>query len=102
MSGSSERPNPDLVPLTVAHGRKLFDQGKAIATVLDQLKPLLALTEDQQAEPENDPVLQIVELLTSISTAQQGQAQHQRILDRKLDFLIERLTASEQFGGSTD
>jgi len=102
MSGSSEKPSPDLAPLTVAHGRKLFDQGKAIATLLDQLKPLLALTEEREAEPEHDPVLKIVDLLTSISTAQQEQAQHQRILDRKLDFLIERLTASEQFGGSTD
>jgi len=80
----------------------LFDQGKAIATVLDQLKPLLVLTEEQEAEPENDPVLKIVDLLTSISTAQQEQAQHQRMLDRKLDFLIERLTASEQFAGSAD
>lgn len=102
MSGSSERPNSDLAPLTIAHGRKLFDQGKAIATLLDQLKPLLVLTEEQEAEPENDPVLKIVDLLTSISTAQQEQAQLQRILDRKLDFLIAHLTESGQFVGSTD
>ncbi|RTL62431.1 MAG: hypothetical protein EKK42_31750 [Pseudonocardiaceae bacterium] len=102
MSVSSERPNPDLAPLTIAHGRKLFDQGKAIATLLDQLKPLLVLMEEQEAEPDNDPVLKIVELLTNISTAQQKQSQYQQIMDRKLDFLIAHLTTDEQFNDSTE
>src|SRR5215469_12998228 len=102
MSESSMKTNPDLAPLTVAHGRKLFDQGKAVATLLDQLKPLLALTEEKEADPEHDPVFKIVELLTNISAAQQRQSQHQQILDRKLDFLIARLSAGEQFSDSTE
>lgn len=102
MSGSSEKTNPDLAPLTVGHGRKLFDQRKAIATLVDQLTPLLALTEEREADPEHDPVLAIVELLTNISTAQQRQSQHQQILERKLDFLIAHWTAGEQFNGSAE
>jgi hypothetical protein len=47
-------------------------------------------------------VLKIVDLLTSISTGQQEQAQLQRILDRKLDFLIAHLTENGQFVGSAD
>lgn len=102
MSESSKKINPELAPLTVGHGRKLFDQSKEIAVVLDQLKPLLALVEEREVEPQNDPVLQIVELLTSILTAQQKQDQHQKLLDRKLDFIIAHLTAAGQFSGSNE
>jgi hypothetical protein len=98
----SMKTNPDLAPLTVAHGRKLFDQTKGIAASLDQLQPLLALIEEKGAEPTVDPIVQIVELLTTIVTAQQRQDQHQQILSKKLDFVIARLTASGQFSGSAE
>jgi hypothetical protein len=34
---SSLKANPDLAPLTAGRGRKLFDQNKGIAVLLDQL-----------------------------------------------------------------
>jgi hypothetical protein len=98
----SKKANPDLEPLTVGHGRKLFDQNKTIATLLEQLRPLLVLIEEKDAEPEGDPIAKIVELLTTISMAQQRQDQRQQVLSRKLDFIIVRLNAAEQFSGSTE
>src|SRR5665213_1883554 len=102
MSESSEKANPDLAVLTVGHGRKLFDQNKEIVTLLGQMQPLLALIEEKGAEPTADPIVQIVELLTTIVTAQQRQDQHQQVLSKKLDFVIARLTASGQFSGSDE
>jgi len=98
----SKKANPDLEPLTVGHGRKLFDQNKTIATLLEQLRPLLVLIEEKNAEPEDDPIAKIVELLTTISMAQQRQDQHQQILGKKLDFVIGHLTAAGQFSGSAE
>jgi hypothetical protein len=102
MDESCKKANPDLAPLTVAHGRKLFDQNKVIATSLDQLQPLLALMEEKDAEPTGDPIAKIIELLTNIVTTQQRQDQHQQILGKKLDFVIARLTASAQFSDSDE
>jgi|SRR5665213_3590576 len=98
----SNKSNPDRAPLTVAHGRKLFDQTKGIAASLDQLQPLLALIEKKGEEPEGDPIAQILDLLTTIVTTQQRQDQHQQVLSRKLDFIIARLNAAGQFSGSTE
>lgn len=102
MNESSKKSNLDLAPLTVGHGRKLFDQNKEITTLLGQLHPLLALIEEKGAEPEGDPIAKIVELLTTISMAQQRQDQHQQVLSRKLDFVIAHLTAAGRHGGSTE
>jgi hypothetical protein len=102
MSESSKKANPDLAPLTIGHGRKLFDQNKEIATLLGQMRPLLALIEEKGAEPAVDPIAQIVNLLTTIVTTQLRQDQHQQVLGKKLDFIIARLTAAGQFGGSAE
>jgi hypothetical protein len=102
MNEGSKKANPDLAPLTVAHGRKLFEQTKGIATLLDQMQPLLALIEEKGAEPENDPIAKMVELLTTIVTMQQRQDQHQQILGKKLDFVIAHLTTAGQFSGSAE
>lgn len=93
--------NPDMEPMTIAHGRKLFEQSRGIAALLDQLRPLLTLIEEKDPGIADEPIAKIVELLTCISTAQQKQDQFQ-ILDRKLDFIIVHLTAGEQFSGSLE
>jgi len=98
----SLKTNPDLAPLTVGHGRKLFDQNKEIATLLGQMQPLLGLIEEKGAESEYDPIAQIVDLLTAIVTTQQRQDQHQQILGKNLDFVIARLTSAGQFSGSAE
>jgi hypothetical protein len=102
MNESSKKANPDRAPLTVAHGRKLFDQNKEIATLLGKMQPLLTLIEEKGEEPEDDPIAKIVELLATIVVAQQRQDQHQQILGKKLDFVIARLTASAQFSDSDE
>jgi len=90
----------DNAPLTIAHGRKLFDQGKTIAATLDRIAPLLEAMDKVSSEETQDPALKIVELLTTIVDAQQLFAQRQEFIDQKLDFLISQLVGAEPFGNS--
>ncbi len=102
MTHEKDISNPDLAPLTVGHGRKLFEQGKAITDQLTQLMPLIQFSTPDPAEANNDPIDQIVALLTSIATAQELQAQRQELLDQKLDFLIARFAANEPYANSVE
>lgn len=99
MSESANKTNPNLDPLTVGHGQKLYDQSKAIEASVEQLKPLLGLLDESQ-ESEIDPITQIVELLTMISETQKMQAERQERLDHKLDFIIANLSDAEPSAGS--
>lgn len=100
MTNEREISNPDLAPLTVGHGRRLFEQGKAITEQLTQLMPLIQLSGPDPAQVTSDPIDQIVALLTSITNAQELQAQRQELLDQKLDFLIARFAANEPYANS--
>ena len=71
MDESSKKANPDLAPLTVGHGRKLFDQNKEIATLLGQMQPLLALIEKEGVEPTDNPG----SLITNVHVALGQEAQ---------------------------
>ena len=99
MSESANKTNPNLAPLTVGHGQKLYDQSKAIAATVEQLKPLLGLLEESQ-ESEPNSITQIVELLTMISEMQKMQVEHQERLDHKLDFIIAYLSGDAPSAGS--
>lgn len=79
--------NPERQPLTVAHGKKLYEQGTQISRQVVQLAPLLALLEP--ATPtEDDPISQILHYLETLATIAQHQALALTEIDAKLNALI--------------
>lgn len=79
--------NAQTEPLTVAHGRKIFDQSKEIANKLDALEPLLALLDPRDSAETEDPVRQIGVFLESLAVQSQRQTDLLKRLDSKLDYL---------------
>jgi len=85
-------------PMSVGHGKTLFDQNREIGQKVDKLLPLLSLLEDRQTEgadsdPANDPVSLILDLLERVLEAQATQATVLADLDRKLSLVLEKLPA---------
>lgn len=74
--------------LTVAHGRKIFDQSKQISEKIDQLAPLLALLDQPESEGEEDPIAQIVAFLETLANQSQEQTVLLENIDSKLDILL--------------
>jgi hypothetical protein len=90
----------DEATLTVAHGRKIFDQALKISEDLEELKPLLALL--LPTPTSDDPISQMLNLLEQIA---QMQLQHQQSLDMlqsRVSAALERTNRSEPYSGSDE
>lgn len=96
MSGSSEKTNPDLGPLTIGHGRRLFDQSKAISAQLKELTPLLGLLEQATPDADQDPILQIMRFLEALADHTQHQAALLQDIDGKLEYLLANSSINER------
>jgi hypothetical protein len=93
MASTQQNPTETTLPLTIEHGRKIFDQGKAIAADIQTLKPLLELL-NEAVPPTNDPILRIVELLETMLETQIRQDNDIALANEKLDIIL----ASAAFG----
>jgi len=86
MNPPNQKPS-DSAPLTVAHGRKLYDLSKGNAELLQQLLPLLELLDPKEIDPEQDPLAQIISLLEGIAARQAETLAIVRSIDHKLDLI---------------
>ena len=99
MEQTSKKRDPDLAPMSVGHGRKIYDQSRTITALVEKLHPLLALIEEEEMAPESDPISMIVRGLTEICKEQQAQREEQKSLHRKVDSIAARLGAAGPFTG---
>jgi hypothetical protein len=88
MNATDPKSNPDLQPLTVHHGRKLYDQSKEISQQLTSLAPLLALLDQSNPAEGHDPIESILSLLEALATMAQHQTATLAEIDAKLDILL--------------
>ena len=88
MSATIPKSNPDLQPLTIHHGRKLYDQSKDISQQLTKLVPLLALLDQVNPAEDQDPIGNIMKFLESLATISHHQAAMLAEIDAKLDALL--------------
>lgn len=86
--------SPDHRPLTVGHGKKLFAKSTSISEQIDQLKPLLALLQPEEAF-DQEPVHQITLLLENLVLRSQHQMDELQTIHSKLDALLEVLSVNE-------
>ena len=85
---------PDERPLTIAHGRRLFEQASAINHKMDALQPFFQLLEAAPSSTEQDPIAVLVQLLEMISDTQARHDEAIFDMGRKLDAIIEMLAAA--------
>jgi hypothetical protein len=95
---NSSQPNPDLDrrPLTVSHGKKLYDQSKAISAQLKELTPLLGLLDEAEQDQDQDPIAHILRLLETLADQGQRQTELLQEIDAKLEFLLGNTNTSER------
>jgi hypothetical protein len=95
---NSSQPKPDLArdPMTVAHGRKLFDQSIAISAQLKELTPLLSLLDQATPDVDQDPIVQITRFLETLADHSQRQTALLQEIDGKLQFLLADSSISER------
>jgi hypothetical protein len=96
MNSSQSNPDPERNPLTVAHGRKLLDQSKAIFVQLKELAPLLSLLDQTALDADQDPIVQIMRLLETLAEHSQRQTVLLQEIDGKLQFLLADSSISER------
>ena len=80
--------NSELQPLTVGHGRALFEKSKEIEQQVSRLAPLLALLERPEPAEDQDPIIGILKFLESLATLSQHQSTTLAEIDSRLDFLL--------------
>lgn len=96
MNAQSPKPDPDRNPLSIAHGRKLFDQAKAISEQVSQLTPLLGLLDQTEPDRDQDPIAHVLGLLETLASQGQRQAEQLQEIDAKLEFLLGNTNTSER------
>lgn len=79
---------PDTGPMTVEHGRRIFNKTKEIIQLLGQLMPLLKLMEPPVVEEGADPIDAILRLLESLSVQGSQAITCLDEIDAKLDLLL--------------
>ncbi|MDA9452326.1 hypothetical protein [Bradyrhizobium sp. CCBAU 21360] len=80
--------------MTVGHGRRLFEQAKAIGEQVEVIRQLLDPTELQSSEP--DPIAQITTLLENIAIQNSHQLAEMQIINAKLDAVMSALGIGER------
>lgn len=96
MNPSQPKPDPDRQPLTVGHGKKLYDQSRAISAQLKELTPLLTLLEQATPDTDQDPITQITRFLEILADHSQRHAELLQGIDEKLQFLLADSSISER------
>ncbi|WP_316168225.1 MULTISPECIES: hypothetical protein [unclassified Bradyrhizobium] len=95
MNPSQPKPDPDRQPLTVGHGKKLYDQSRAISAQVKELVPLLTLLEHATPDTEQDPIAQITRFLEILADHSQRHTELLQGIDEKLNFLLANSSISE-------
>ena len=95
MNAPSPKSNPDQSPMSIAHGRKLFDQSKAIGEQVSLLTPLLGLLDQTIPDPDQDPIAQILKLLETLADQGQRHIELLQDVDAKLEFFLRNMNTSE-------
>jgi hypothetical protein len=85
---NSRKPNGSQA-MTVGHGRRLFEQTKAIGKQIEEIKQLLEPPELQASG--SDPITQITTLLENIAIQNSHQLAEMQILNAKLDAVLSAL-----------
>jgi hypothetical protein len=93
MTATDQGTNPDFQPLTISHGRKLYDKSEEIWQGLSRLTPLLALLERPEPIDGEDPIGNILRLLEALAAISQHQTATLLEIDSKLEALLEKLNA---------
>jgi len=96
MNAPSPKSNPDQHPLSIAHGRKLYDQTKTISEQVSKLTPLLGLLDQTEPERDQDPITHILRLLETLADQGQRQAEQLQEIDAKLEFLLGNTNTDER------
>jgi len=84
----SDPKSEDTLPLTVAHGRKIYDQSKQIAETLERLTARVQLLDQPEGDNQEDPIAQIVGFLDRLAAQSQDQMILLEQIDAKLDILV--------------
>ena len=95
MNAPSPKSNPDQNPMSIAHGRKLFDQSKTISEQVRLLTPLLGLLDQTVPASDQDPIAQILKLLETLADQGQRHTELLQDVDAKLEFLLRNTNTSE-------
>jgi len=80
--------NPQTLPLTVAHGKKLHDQSIEISQQLLKLMPLLALLEAPDPT-DSDPISLILQYLETLAQQEELQTNALNRIEAKLDAILD-------------
>jgi hypothetical protein len=80
--------NPELQPLTIGHGRKLFEKSKEISQQLGKLAPLLTLLESPNQPEDQDPIGAVLKFIETLATLSEHQTIVLAEIDAKLDILL--------------
>lgn len=88
MSATNPRSNLECEPLTIAHGKRLYEQAQKISEQIGQLTPLLSLLEPPDRPPEQDPIGHILRYLEALVTLAEHQTARIAEIDAKLNVLI--------------
>ena len=88
--------DPDRSPMSIAHGRKIFDQSKAISEQVSQLTPLLGLLDQTSQDGDQDPIVHILRLLETLADQGQRQTELLQEIDSKLEFLLGNTSPGER------
>ena len=75
-------------PLTIEHGRQLFNQGREISEKLTTLSPLLTLLETPESSEGEDPIALILQFLESSALREEQQTALLQTVNAKLDALL--------------
>jgi hypothetical protein len=82
--------------MSIAHGRKIFEQSKAISEQVSQLTPLLGLLEQNEPDRDQDPIAHILGLLETLADQVQRQTELLQEIDAKLECLLGNTNTSER------
>jgi hypothetical protein len=86
------RPENPHAPLTIAHGKQIYQLGTKISAQIEEVSRMLSPI--QTHSPEHDPIVAIVNLLQQIASTQKKQEISLQDAHRKLDTLGTKLSAN--------
>ena len=83
----------DRQPMTVGHGKRLWEQAKHMSAQIEELK--LALLEPADPSTARDPIAEIMALLQNLTIQGQHQLAEMQAVSAKLDTVVAALGIGE-------
>ncbi|WP_431017240.1 hypothetical protein [Bradyrhizobium pachyrhizi] len=80
-------------PMTIGHGKRLYEQAKHMSTQLEELK--LALLEPADSTTSRDPIAEITALLRNLTVQGQHQLAEMQTISAKLNAVLRALGIGE-------